>query len=77
MKLIVNAKNIKGGRSQDLYILSQETVDFVNRMATKVRGQKLEIVTKVVKANHATKVATGENGVVYKYYDDNSAMVKE
>ena len=75
-KLIVNAKNLKGGRSQDLYCLSQETVEFVNSLQTHVRGQKLEVVAKVAKSNFAAKTVTTEDGKTFKVLSDKSVVEK-
>lgn len=75
-KLIVNAKNLNGGRNHQLYVLSQETVDFFNGIETNVRGQKLEVVAKVVKSNFASKTVIADNGKVYKVYDDKSIVEK-
>ena len=75
-KLIVNAKNLNGGRTHQLYVLGQETVDFFNGIETSVRGQKMEVVAKVVKSNFASKTVIADNGKVYKVYDDKSVVEK-
>ena len=75
-KLIVNVKNLNGGRTHQLYVLGQETVDFVNKMETNVRGQKLEVVAKVLKTNFTSKTVIADNGVTYKVYNDKSVVEK-
>ena len=75
-KLIVNVKNLTGGRTHQLYCLGQETVDFFNGIETNVRGQKMEVVAKVLKSNFASKTVIADNGVTYKVYDDKSVVEK-
>ena len=75
-KLIVNVKNLTGGRAHQLYCLGQETVDFFNGIKTNVRGQKMEVVAKVLKSNFTTKTVIADNGVTYKVYDDKSVVEK-
>ncbi len=73
-KLIVNVKNLNGGRTHQLYVLGQETVDFVNKMETHVRGQKMEVVAKVVKTSFASKTVLTEDGRKFKVYTDKSVV---
>lgn len=72
-KLIVNAKNFNGKRGTQLYCVSKDTLDFISKMKTDVRGQSFEQVAVVVKSNYATSTVVADNGKTYKVFDDFSA----
>lgn len=73
-KFIVNAKGLSGKRTNQLFVLSDETLDFVSRITTRVRGQRFDVVATVAKTNHATHTLTTEDGRRYRFYDDKSVV---